>query len=277
MDQTPELHRKPEFKDNLVKAWHDLINSFVHWRIFGIMGINDIRKRYARSRVGQFWLTISLAINIFTMGVVWSYLFKMPVAQYLPFLAVGTILWTYISTCIIEGTNLYIISSSYLRELNIPKITYLNSLIVRNIIVLGHNILVLIPIYFFFSIPISFINIIFSVIGLITASIFLFPVIIFISLVSLRFRDLPNIIASIMQIAFYVTPIMWNVNLMPERFQPYIILNPFAVFLSICRDPLFSIDTPISYWIAAIIYIILAWLIGFLLFSKFRTRIIYWI
>jgi ABC-type polysaccharide/polyol phosphate export permease len=277
MDQTSEFYRKSEFRTNLIKAWHDLINSFVYWRIFGVIGINDIKKRYSRSRIGQFWLTISLAINIFTLGIVWSYLFKMPIAQYLPFLAAGTIFWTYLSACIIEGTNLYITSSSYLRELNIPKLTYLNSLIVRNVIVLGHNILVLIPIYFFFSIPISIINIIFSVIGLIITSIFLFPVIIFVSLLSLRFRDLSNIIASTMQIMFYITPIMWKVNLMPERFQPYIILNPFAVFLSICRDPLFSINIPISYWLAAIIYTILAWLVAFPFFSKFRARIVYWI
>jgi lipopolysaccharide transport system permease protein len=277
MNKEAEVHHQPTFKRDLSKAWCDLINSFVYWRIFCIIGINDIRKRYARSKIGQFWLTLSLAINIGTLGVVWSYLFKMPIVEYLPFLAGGTIFWTYISSCIIEGSNLYITSSSYLRELNISKLTYVNSLFVRNIVVLGHNLLVLIPIYLFFSIPVSITYILFSMLGLLVTSIFLFPVIMFISLVSLRFRDLPNIITSLMQIIFYVTPVMWKINLMPEKFHKYFIFNPFAVFLSICRDSLFATTISNEYWLAATLYIALAWLVAFIFFSRFRARIVYWL
>jgi len=265
------------YKQNLSKTWQDLINSFVHWRIFYIIGVNDIRKRYSRSKIGQFWLTLSLAINVSTLGVVWAYLFKMPIAEYLPFLAAGTIFWTYISSCIVEGSNLYISSASYIRELNLPKLTYLNSLFVRNIIILAHNLLVLIPICFYFPVPISVNSIILSILGIILSSIFLYPVIMGLSLVSLRFRDLPNIIASVIQIIFYVTPIMWKVNLMPERFHKYFVFNPFAVFLSICRDPLFATEIPNVYWISAFSYIILAWAIAFFLFSKYRARIVYWL
>ena len=277
MNQTQKLQQHSVFKSNLTKAWVVLTESFTHWRISCTIGISDIRKRYARSKLGQFWLTMSLAINIATLGVVWAYLFKMPISEYLPFIAVGTIFWTYISSCIVEGANLYIASAIYLRELNIPKLTYVSSLFIRNFIVLGHNLLVLIPVYFFCSIPISLTNIIFSIIGLIITSIFLFAVTIFISLVSLRFRDLPNIIASLMQIIFYVTPIIWKVSLMPEKLHRYFVLNPFAVFLSICRDPLFGIKVPMEYWCAAIFYILLSWLFAFPFFSRFRARIIYWL
>ncbi len=264
-------------KKNFRNAWQDFTQSFVHWRIFWVMGSSDIRKRYARSRLGQFWLTLSLIINIAALGVVWSYLFKMPISEYLPFLAVGTIFWTYTSTCINEGTNLYISSASYLRELNIPKLTYVNSLLVRNFIVLCHNLLVLIPIYLFFSLKISITNIVLSIFGLILTSILLFPVITFVALVSLRFRDLPNIIASLMQVIFYVTPVMWKVQLMPERFYKYLLLNPFAVMLSLCRDPLLGNEVATDYWIAAIIYILLTYGLIIPIFNKYRNRISYWL
>lgn len=277
MHQEYNLYNQSGCRKNFSKAWQDFVQSFIHWRIFCIIGISDIRKRYSRSRLGQFWLTLSLIINIATLGVVWSYLFKMPIADYLPFLAVGTIFWTYISTCINEGSNLYISSSSYLRELNIPKLTYLNSLFVRNFIILCHNLLVLIPIYLLFSLKISVTNIILSIFGLVLTSIFLFPCIVLIALVSLRFRDLPNIITSLMQIVFYVTPVMWKVNLMPERFHQYLVLNPFAVMLSICRDPLFGTEVSSTYWIAATIYILLACALAIPVFSKYRNRIVYWL
>lgn len=262
---------------NLIKAWQDLKDSFSDWRIFCMIGINDIRKRYARSRLGQFWLTLSLAINIASLGVVWSYLFKMPVKEYMPFLATSIVFWTFISTCINEGANLYIASTTYLKELNLPKLSYVNSLFARNIIVLLHNLIVLIPIYFFYSRMIPIKAIFLALAGFILTIAFLFPVIMFLSLVSLRFRDFSNITASLMQIVFYITPVMWKVNLMPSRFHQYFILNPFAVFLSICRDPLLSLELPNEYWLAAIGYTIVGWLVAFPFFSKFKSRITYWL
>ena len=258
-------------------ALNDLIYSFTNWRIFMMLGSNDIKKRYSRSRIGQFWLTISLAINIGVMGFVWAYLFKMPVKEYLPFLACGTIMWAYIAGCINEGTTLYVTATPYLQAMNLPKLTYVNSLFVRNIIVLFHNLLVLIPVFLICSSAISIDNVRVAIAGFVLTTLFLYPTIMLLSLIGLRFRDFANIMASLMQIIFYLTPIMWKVSLMPARFQDYLILNPFAVLLSICRNPLFSTEIPTSYWLAAGIYIVLAWMIAFPFFTKFRSRIAYWL
>jgi lipopolysaccharide transport system permease protein len=265
------------FKEHLSKTWKDLISSLTHWRIFCLMGFNDIRKRYVRSKIGQFWLTLSLMVNIGTLGFVWAYLFKISVIDYLPLLATGIVLWTYVSGCILEGSNLYITSASYLQSLNLPKLTYLNSLLIRNIIVLLHNLIVLVPIFYFCSIDISLSNIFLSIFGFLLTILFLYPSVMILSLFSLRFRDFPNIVASLMQIVFYTTPIMWKIDLMPERIQNYLIFNPFAVFVSICRDPLFGINISSKYWLAAIVYLVVAWLIAFPFYSKFRSRIIYWL
>lgn len=176
-----------------------------------------------------------------------------------------------------DGTSLYIGFGSYIKELNIPKLTYLNGVIVKNIIILGHNLLVLIPVSLICWMPVSASGIIWSLFGFLLTSLFLFPVIIILALVGLRFRDVPNIINSLMQIVFYITPIMWKVRLIPEQYHYLLIFNPFAVFISICRDPLLMTDIPDYYLFAAIIYTLFAWIIGFLLFGRFRTRIVYWL
>jgi len=275
-----EQLRLKDYKPSKTKvgsALNDLLYSLTNWRIFTMLGSNDIKKRYSRSRIGQFWLTISLAVNIGVMGFVWAYLFKMPVKEYLPFLACGTIIWAYISTCINEGTTLYVTATPYLQALNLPKLTYVNSLFVRNIIVLFHNLLVLIPVFLICSCNISIGNVEAALAGFIVITLFLYPTVIILSLIGLRFRDFANIMTSLMQIIFYLTPIMWKVSLMPTRFQDYLILNPFAVLLSLCRNPLFSTEIPANYWLAAGIYIILAWVVAFPLYSKFRSRISYWL
>lgn len=259
------------------KALQDFINGFVNWRIIYILGISEIKKRYSRSKIGQLWLTLSLSIHIATIGLVWSYLFKLPLKEYLPYVAISIIFWNYISISITESTTLYTSHNIYLMELNISKITYINSLLFKNIIVIGHNILVLIPIYVVFNIPLSLTGLILSIIGFILLSIFLFAILIFTSLISLRYRDFTNIITSLLQVIFYFTPIMWRIEFIPERFSHYMVLNPFTVFLSICRDPLLSINIPIEYWVAAVIYIFLTLLIAIPIFIRYRARIVYWL
>ncbi len=264
-------------KSYYLKAWQDFIGSFAHWRIFSMIGANDIRKRYSRSKLGQFWLTLPMAVHIATLGFVWSYLFKMQPSEYLPYLAVSIVFWTFILSCVVDGSNAYISATGYLRELNIPKLSYINSLFVKNIIILGHNILVLIPVYLVYSVPLSLSGIGYSLLGFLATSIFFFFVSTMLAMISLRFRDLPNIILSLTQIAFYVTPIMWKIELMPERFHKYIVLNPFAIFLSLCRDPLLGRNVSPEYWLAAFGYILLSALIVAPFFSKFRSRIVYWL
>jgi len=264
-------------KEKLKLAHKDLVSSFKVWRIFYLIGISDIRKRYSRSKLGQFWITLSLSINILSLGVVWGYLFKMPLQEYLPFIATSMILWSFISTCILDGANLYINSAHYIRELNIPKLAYVNSLLLRNLIILGHNFIVLIPIYFFClkDISLSAIIIFISILLLLTG--FLYGIVTIAAIISLRFRDLPNIITSILQIFFYITPVIWKIESMPEKIQKFLILNPFCVFITICKGHMLNQYIPDHYLLAAIVYVLLSLSFAAMLFSKFRSRIVYWI
>lgn len=274
-----KLSKSRGFKSDLLIAWNDFIRSFSYWRIFYLIGTNEIKKRYQRSSLGQLWLTLTLAVNIAALGVVWSYLWKMPIAEFLPYIAVGTVFWTYISSSISEGAGLYITSGNYLRELQLPKLSYVNSLFVKNLIIIAHNFLVLVPILLFIGKIPSLQSLLLSLAGFILTSICLFPVVTVIAVFSLRFRDLPNIILSLLQIIYYVTPIMWQTKMLSDSSEllRYIVLNPFCVFLSICRDPLCGMEIPPEYWLAAFAYTILSFLIAIPFFSKFRARIVYWL
>ncbi|WPY00464.1 ABC transporter permease [Candidatus Trichorickettsia mobilis] len=263
--------------DNLKKAFDDFVGSFKYWRIFYLIGIGDIRKRYARSSIGQFWLTLSLAINIATIGIIWSVLFKISIPDYLPYFATGFLFWQYISSCIMDGSNIYISSTGYLIGLSLPKLSYINSLFIKNIIILAHNLPVIVVTYLICMQKISISALFIALLGFICTSIFLFPITVILAIFSVRFRDFPNIIASIIQIVFYATPIMWKIELVAPRFHDYIFLNPLAIFLSLCRDSLLEITIPYQYWLAAICYISASWIVAILFFSKFRHRITYWL
>ncbi len=263
--------------NNISKAIEDFISSFSYWRIFCLFGIHDIRKRYIRSNFGQLWITLSLAVQILCIGVIWGYMFKIQMEAYMPYLATGMVFWNYVVITLMDGSSIYIFFTPYMKELSIPKLSYINSLIVKNLIILLHNVVVLIPIYLYYCVNISWDGLLLSLLGMLLMMIFSYLVIIPMALVGLRYRDIPNIIQSIIPLLLYITPIMWRVDLIPAQYHHYMVFNPITVFISLCRDPLIGASVNYLYYFAATIYIAVFFVISAFLFSKFRSRIVYWL
>ncbi len=84
-------------------ALSDIAAAVRKYRLVGMLGWQDVRQRYQRSVLGPFWLTISMAVMIATMGLVFGQILNLPFSDFLPFLTAGIIIWGFISTTINEG------------------------------------------------------------------------------------------------------------------------------------------------------------------------------
>ena len=74
-------------------ARHDISDGAAQWRLACSLGWLDIKLRYRGSALGPFWLTLSSAVMIASMGLLYGMLFGVVLSQYLPFLAISMILW----------------------------------------------------------------------------------------------------------------------------------------------------------------------------------------
>src|SRR4051794_30344135 len=79
------------------RALADLGTGFARWRLPAALARLDIKNRYRGSVLGPFWLTLSTAVMVVALGLLYSSLFKLPLAGYLPFLAVSLIVWNMIA------------------------------------------------------------------------------------------------------------------------------------------------------------------------------------
>src|ERR1700686_2821463 len=75
----------------------EVLGGFRAWRVWTILGWDDIRQRYRRSVIGPFWITLSMGIFILVLGVIYSRLFHTDLQTYLPYLTVGFVVWGFIS------------------------------------------------------------------------------------------------------------------------------------------------------------------------------------
>lgn len=253
----------------------DLAEGIARWRLWGLLAWQDIKQRYRRSSLGPFWLTISMGVMIATLGLLYGKLFKMEIQEYLPFLCLGLLTWTFISTSITEGCTVFITSESVIKQIKLPLSSYVYRLVWRNLIIFGHNFVVFVLVAVFFEIWPGEIGLL-AVPGLLLIAFNAVWVALVLGMVCTRFRDVPLIVASVVQIAFFLTPILWQPNLLGDRIG-LVDMNPFYHMIELVRSPLLGQVPAIHNWVASFIISAIGWPVTFVLFARFRKRIAYWL
>jgi ABC-type polysaccharide/polyol phosphate export permease len=266
----------PSLREHLMLAGSDFARAFGDWRVWLLLGTNDIQQRYQRSRVGQFWITLSMMVMTGALGFVYSYLFRTPIRSYLPYLAMGIVVWTLLSSLTTEACGAFTTSETYLRQVPIPKSVFVHRLIVRNMVVFAHNLAIAPVLYLAFGHWPGW-PVLLMPPGLAVVIVNGFWVGLLLGTLCARFRDLPQIVASLMQIAFFITPVMWKADQLPPEVGWLTRTNPLASLVVIVRDPLLGqVPDARNYFIGLGLALVgLATAIPF--FARFRARIVYWL
>lgn len=259
-------------------ALQDIRDGISKTHIWVMLAYQDIKLRYKRSVLGPFWLTLSMAITVYSMGFLYGMLFKLDVAHYLPYLMGGMLCWTLISTAFNELVETFIICDGMMKQIKLPYSLYIHKIAFRNILIFFHNILVIVPIYFIFheSIQLNWhFLLLFPGLLLLYTNTFVYGLIL--AMLGARFRDITQIVKSLIQVIFFVTPVMWNAELLPADKRAYVMLNPFHSLLEIIRAPIMGTVPSLANYAVVGIMILFGGLICWQMFTRYRSRIIYWI
>lgn len=241
------------------------------------LAYSDIRQRYRRSSLGPFWITISTGVMIGSMGVIFGTIFKSPMSEFFPFLAAGLILWNFVSAVLNESCTVFCAAEPIIKQLPIPLFSHIIRMIARNFYIFLHN-LIIFPIVLLVVKGAIGLNDLLFIPGLAILILNLGWVSLLLGIVCARFRDLQQIVASILQILFYVTPIIWLPSLLPARASVMIISsNPLFHLLQIVRAPLLNQIPDIISWIVSLSMAAAGWILSLFIFTKFRNKIAYWL
>lgn len=256
-------------------AAQDIWGGLSNVQLWSMIGWRDIKQRYRRSTLGPFWVTLSMAFMVTGLGLVYGTLFKMDLHTYLPFLCLGLILWEFISKSILEGATSFLMLEGLIKQIRLPLTTHILSTIWRNVIVLAHNSVIFIAVCVIFGLNPGWQALLFFP-ALLLVLFNLIWIALLLSILCTRFRDVSLIVNSVVQMLFFVTPIFWSPSLMPSR-TALVHGNPFYHMLEIMRGPLLGSVVELDSWIFMSIMLILGWTATFLVFTKFRRRIAYWL
>jgi ABC-type polysaccharide/polyol phosphate export permease len=257
-------------------AWADLVEGMSRSWMWSAMAMQDIKMRYRGSLLGPFWLTISMVIMIAAMGLIYARMFNMEISRYLPFLTVGLVVWSFVSTVITEGCQTFISAQNVITQVRMPFSVHAWRTVYRNLIVLAHNMVIVPLVLIIFAVPITWHAIFFVVLAMIILTINGLWVSILLGMISARYRDFAPIVTSFVQVIFFVTPIFWPPAAVGVWMQA-LPLNPLFAAIDVVRAPLLG-SAPLAYsWTVLLIVTVVGCLGTFVMFVKYRPRIAYWI
>jgi homopolymeric O-antigen transport system permease protein len=258
------------------RALNDLMEGLRRWPLWVAMGSQDIKTRYRRSTLGPFWLTLSMGITVGAMGALYAGLFKVSLADYLPSLTLGLLFWTLISTTLIDGCQTFIASEGFIKQVRIPFSAHVFRVICRNYIIFLHNLVVYLPVALLYGIVPGWAGLL-TLPGLALIAFNSVWAVLLLGMLCVRFRDIPQIVASLLQVAFFVTPIIWQAGALSGRRFLVVRFNPFYHFLEIVRAPLLGQTPALESWIAVGLVTVVGWSVTAWFFSRYRARIPYWV
>lgn len=253
----------------------DVFGGFGSWRMWWMLASNDVVRRYRRSRLGQLWLTLSMALMIFGLGAVYSSLFGTSLADYMPHLGTGLVLWGLISSSINESCLSFTENESIIRQIALPRFTYLLRTLARNVLVFAHNLIILPIVYLVTGSPIDW-HVLLFLPGLLLVLANLAWIGYLLAMLSTRFRDIPQIVQSIVQVAFFISPVVFK----PSQLRvdhPVLILNPFASMLNVMREPLLGQMPSLTSYIFLLGLLVFGWLLSLAFAGRYSHRVVYWL
>jgi ABC-2 type transport system permease protein/lipopolysaccharide transport system permease protein len=254
-----------EVRDAL--RWHEL------WLT---LGWRDVLSRQDRSSLGPFWISIGMLFVGVCMGTLYSAIMQVPAAEYIPYLVAGYTVWSFISSFVNEGKDVFVSNASAIREIAVPNTVYIFRLLWRSILIFGFNALVYVAVLAFFGIwpfPALFLLIPAMVLALLNGV----WVGMLLGLVNARYRDLGQMIPNAMRLVFFVTPILWHAETVTGPRSLFVHLNPLYYFLELMRAPMLGQSPEQGVWIIALALTVVGWGITLPIYARWRRRLTFWL
>lgn len=253
----------------------DVCDGMAAWRAWGSLALLDIKHKYRRSILGPFWITISMFVLILGIGILYSKLFRMDLKEYLPYIALGDIVWIYMSTTVQEGCTTFTASENLIRSMRLPLTLHVMRLVTRTFIIFLHGAIAYLPFVVYLELQPELVWLL-AIPGVFLILLATIPVSAILGLVSARFRDLQPAIANFMQLGFFMTPIIWKAEMLGNQ-RWFADINPVYQFIQIVRMPMMGEVPPAYSYVYVGVFIAACYLAAIPVLAANRHKISHWV
>ncbi|MEM7741669.1 MAG: ABC transporter permease [Pseudomonadota bacterium] len=250
-------------------AWRDLIEAgkdHRRWRRFAYL---KVKGAYWRTRLGVVWLPLSFMLFVVVISLLWAGIIGRDINFYLPYAGYGFACFAFISAILSGGEQVFAANASVIREFPLPLSFYAYAKTARDFItlLLSLSVMIFIDITYTHLMNVNTLLVFpalvaYIVTGVLTA--------LLMGMLATRFRDIGQLLPTVMRAVFFFTPIIWVLDDRPARAM-LAGFNPLYHYIEIVRAPMRGELPSVLNW-SVVIGITLATFLLVLAFYKMGTR-----
>ena len=238
----------------------------------------DISTRHRRTVLGFVWFLTPSAMFMLVLGNVYSHLMSHPAASYLPYLGVGYVTWRFILQVVNDSVNTFTSHKAFIMDGR----TRLTDFILRSFAKAGYQLMfgmIVVVGVMLWSPEMSVLRMLTLLVSLPVLVINLAWIAVCIALLGARYRELHELMGSVLMMGFLVTPVLWTV----ERFPPDTIrgmavrINPAFHLIDLVRAPVIGTMPEISSFYYAIVMAVFGWPLAAFMYSRYARFVPIWV
>jgi len=220
-----------------------LVEIYRYRELLKNLVVNELKLRYRRSVLGFLWTMLNPLLMMTVLAVVFSFIMKFNIKAYAVMLISGLLPWVFFSQAVSLALGSVVGKGSLLKKVYIPKtllpLSAVLSSMINFLLALAPLFLLVVimgkpltPALLFLPVSIIFVVLFACGVGMIFACLNVF------------FRDFTHMTEVIIQAWFYLSPVIYRVEMVPERYRPIFRWNPMAHIIECFRIPIFDGQLP---------------------------------
>lgn len=249
----------------------NLVRDLTNYREFLKSNVKkDIRGKYKGSFLGILWSFINPLLSVLVYAIVFPYIMRIKVENYLIYLITGIIPWTFFTSSINMGLISVLSNADIIKKVYFPRIILPISTVTSCLV----NFLISCVIILLFCLGSGLgisVQILWLPLIAIIQYIMLLGFTFILSAIEMYMRDIEHIINFILSMAFYVTPILYTPDIFPKKLAFVLKINPMAYLVNAYRSIFFYQKMPDLRGIGIVsIFSIIIFVIGYFVFEKLQ-------
>lgn len=195
--------------------------------------------RYRRTALGFLWTLLNPLLTMVVTSVVFSMIMRWPLKSFAVFLFSGLVPWTFFSNTLSQGMQALLVNEGLIKKVFIPRQIFVVSISVSLLFDAIISTFCLFSIALFIGAPLT-LSLLSLIVNFILLFFFSLGLTLALSVATVYFRDVPNIVGVVLQAGYYLTPIIYPLSFVPDNYKLIFWLNPMMLFVDIFRKPLYE-------------------------------------
>jgi lipopolysaccharide transport system permease protein len=258
-------------KEGVIKS----IYKYKH--IYTFLAMQDIKSKFRGSKLGILWIAFQHLITTLVAGLLWSRVFGVDSANFIPFLALGILVWNCISSAFIDGSYSLYSGHHYLKQFPLSHKIFIFKTICTNFIYFGINFITTIVILIYYK-KLTYLGIIYLIPSIFILVVYFYGASGMMSYLGMRYRDIHHAVPSLFGLIFIVTPVLFSPQILVAKgINIAFFLNPFASLIEIIRFPILNgAFAPIENYAVSIIFTSILLILHLFFSSRWYKLIAFW-